>query len=386
MQKLIITLLSVFGSLNLIAQANANQIFIKLNEAIQKLEYVSYDRAFEIYNPSENYFHKDTSNIYVEFNTNYPADVFRTTRKGNDFKRLYTQENVIFLQTKDKTYEIEKSDIGAASIYHSVLDLRVALPKILREGETKMSLADTTLNGQEYFCLKVTLPAGRNINFPHGLGTLGIKTIISTYTFIIDKTSYLPYLLVYTKSDKVDYATKNYFLNINTRPVQPDSMFWNLAGYPEYRQKAELANNPIIKVGDSFPVWTLPVFQPQNLVKTMSSDEGKVTVLEFWVKNCGYCQEAFKDMKQLSEKYKDTPINILSVNIDDKDTLKDLEFIFDKHKPIYPILYKGENLAKSVGIYSYPRTIILDKDGKVILHAAGFSFNKVDTFLEKLAD
>lgn len=369
----------------LAAQQSADEIFLRFNSAVQDLRKVEYTRVFEIINPTENYFHKDTSVLYAEFDKSYPADVFRYMRTGPAFKRIYTPENIIYLDTNERRYELEKSRIDGARVYHSLLDLRVGLPKIPGEEGTVKTAKDTVILGKRYHHLTVKLPAGRNMSFPEGMGTLGIKTIISTYSFILDPETWLPYLLIYTNSKDPQYCVKNYYLELNLQPDSPKPAEWTLEGYPDYRPKEKVVQNPAIKTGEPFPEWSLPVFDPRKMNQSLSLSgvKGKLTVMEFWVKNCGYCQLAFKDMKQLSEKYKNMPLNIVSINMEDSDTLKDFEFIYTKHQPIYTMLYRGSALAKQVGVYSFPRTIILNERGEVILHADGFSFEKVDGFLEK---
>lgn len=383
MKRIIVILF--FMPLALSAQQSAHEIFLRFNSAVQNLSKVEYTRVFEIINPTENYFHKDTTVMYIEFDKNYPADIFRYMRTGPTFKRIYTPENSIMLNTNERHYEVEKSNVANVRVYHSLLDLRVGLPKIPEEEGTIKTVSDTIIHDKRYHHLKVVLPAGRNIDFPEGMGTLGIKTIISTYSFIVDPVTYLPYLLIYRNSNDTSYSVKNYYLGLNPKPNGPKSADWVLDGYSDYKPKVKVTQNPFIKVGESFPDWELPVFHPQKTDQTLSLNaiKGKLTVIEFWVKNCGFCQEAFKDMKQLSEKYTGKALNILSINMEDTDTIKDFEFIYYKHKPIYTMLYKGAELAKEIGVYSYPRTIVLDEKGEVIFTASGFSFEKVNGFLEK---
>ena len=91
--------------------------------------------------------------------------------------------------------------------------------------------------------------------------------------------------------------------------------------------------------------------------------------MEFWIKNCGYCMQAFPEIRELQKKYGDK-IEILSINAYDKK--EEIDFFYKREKPAYKMLYSGEKLAESLGIYSYPTTLILDGSGKVIYSSAGF--------------
>ena len=49
--------------------------------------------------------------------------------------------------------------------------------------------------------------------------------------------------------------------------------------------------------------------QGQNNISYKESLKGKVTVLEFWIKSCGYCMLAFEDMRKLKDQYSDKNVN-----------------------------------------------------------------------------
>ena len=365
------------------AQNPAARVLENFNAAIQNIKHIEYTRIFEINNPGADYFHKDTTSLYVEFSNSYPADLYRYIRTAKTYKRIYTQQDDIMLNTEEKNYETEKSNLSNAGIYHSILTLRVALPKLLDIEQLEKTVSDTVINNRMFVTLKVKLLEGKIIDFPNGINQLSLKTIVSFHTFVLDPDTWLPLLLIYENSHSKGYSVKNYFLDINLNPAAPSPGAWTLAGYPDFKKKSNPEITPFIKVGEAFPDWELPVFQPGKAPQTLSLSDikGKFTVIEFWVKNCGPCQEAFKDMKQLSQKYQS--INILSINMEDKDTEKDLDFIFRREQPLYRMLYRGSGLAKTIGVNSYPRVIILDETGKVIFTTIGFSFEKVDNFLKE---
>ncbi|MBX2953092.1 MAG: TlpA family protein disulfide reductase [Leadbetterella sp.] len=364
------------------AQNSAAQVLENFNAAVQKIKHIEYTGILEINNPGDDYFHKDTTLLYVEFDKSYPADLYRYIRTAKTYKRIYTTQEDIILNTSDKDYEAKRSDLSDAGIYHSILTLRVALPQLLNTEQLEKTVSDTVINNRVFVLLKVKLPEGKIIDFPTGINQLSLKTIVSLHTFVLDPDTWLPWLLIYENSHNKGYSVKNYFLDINLNPSAPSPTTWTLAGYPDFKKKSDPELNPFIKVGEAFPDWELPVFQPGKTPQTLSSShtKGKFTLIEFWVKNCGPCQEAFKDMKQLSQKYQS--INILSINMEDKDTEKDLDFIYRREQPLYPILYRGSGLAKAIGVNSYPRGILLDETGKVIFTIIGFNFEKVDTFLK----
>lgn len=47
------------------------------------------------------------------------------------------------------------------------------------------------------------------------------------------------------------------------------------------------------------------------------------------------------------------------------------------------MLYNGEKFAESLGIYSYPTTLIIDRNGKVIYSAAGFDRAAIEKIIKE---
>ena len=102
--------------------------------------------------------------------------------------------------------------------------------------------------------------------------------------------------------------------------------------------------------------------------------------MEFWIKNCGYCMQAFPEIRELQKKYGDK-IEILSINAYDKK--EEIDFFYKREKPAYKMLYNGEKLAESLGIYAYPATLIIDGSGKVIYASSGFDKAAVEKIIKE---
>jgi len=89
---------------------------------------------------------------------------------------------------------------------------------------------------------------------------------------------------------------------------------------------------------------------------------GKVVVLDFWYRGCGWCVRAMPQMNELHEHYKGRPVAILGVNKD-----KNLE---DAHFTVKAVGLKYENLhsltmPELYGVRGYPTLVVLDQKGVV---------------------
>lgn len=119
--------------------------------------------------------------------------------------------------------------------------------------------------------------------------------------------------------------------------------------------------------------------------------KGKVVLLEFWGYWCGPCIASMPVLYELHDKFKDKGLVIIGVHVDadgEVDSAKVLDEKLTAYKkevwkgrdlPFPSVLVSGKLtekdargvLAEKYGIRSYPSTILIDRDGKVVgkLHA-----------------
>ena len=89
---------------------------------------------------------------------------------------------------------------------------------------------------------------------------------------------------------------------------------------------------------------------------------GKVVVLDFWYRGCGWCIRAMPQVQQLSEDFKNEPVAVLGMNNDQDE--KDAKFVVDAMQLTYPVL-KGTEIPAKYHVHGFPTLIIIDQDGKV---------------------
>jgi len=97
---------------------------------------------------------------------------------------------------------------------------------------------------------------------------------------------------------------------------------------------------------------------------------GKVVVLDFWYRGCGWCIRAMPQMKQLAEDFKKEPVAIFGMNTDRNE--KDAKFVVDAMQLNYPSL-KAQGLPEKYHVRGFPTLIIIDQDGKVADIHVGYS-------------
>lgn len=97
---------------------------------------------------------------------------------------------------------------------------------------------------------------------------------------------------------------------------------------------------------------------------------GKVIVLDFWYRGCGWCIKAMPQIKEVVTHYEGKPVAVLGMNTDRQE--KDARFVVDKLKLNYATL-KAEGLPEKFGVQGFPTLILIDQKGVVRGRHVGYS-------------
>jgi thiol-disulfide isomerase/thioredoxin len=97
---------------------------------------------------------------------------------------------------------------------------------------------------------------------------------------------------------------------------------------------------------------------------------GKVVVLDFWYRGCGWCIRSMPQMNQLAGDFAGQPVAILGMNIDTDPA--DARIVADAMRLKYPTL-QAEKIADPFGVTGYPTVILIDRHGTVRAMHDGFN-------------
>jgi thiol-disulfide isomerase/thioredoxin len=97
---------------------------------------------------------------------------------------------------------------------------------------------------------------------------------------------------------------------------------------------------------------------------------GKVVLLDFWYRGCGWCMRAMPQIMELVDDFKDQPVAVLGMNTDRDE--KDAQFVIDAMKLNYPVL-KAQGLPEKYKVQGFPTLVIIDAEGKVADLHVGYS-------------
>lgn len=124
-----------------------------------------------------------------------------------------------------------------------------------------------------------------------------------------------------------------------------------------------------IDIGQSAPEFAL--HDTANAVK-LNDFKGKVIYLDFWASWCDPCKKSFPWMNAMQSKYGPNGFVIIAINLDANNAdgnrfLKSMpvnfEVVFDS---------KGQ-LARQFQVKGMPSSILINRNGQVVLQHAGFN-------------
>ena len=107
--------------------------------------------------------------------------------------------------------------------------------------------------------------------------------------------------------------------------------------------------------------------------------KGKVVVLDFWASWCVPCRRSFPWMNSMQEKYVDSGLVIIGVNMD-SDASDAVNFLQE-----YPAEFKIINdpdgdLAREYEVIAMPSSYVFDRNGALVTRHLGFKVKRQDEY------
>ncbi|MGA2412829.1 MAG: TlpA disulfide reductase family protein [Candidatus Sulfotelmatobacter sp.] len=95
-----------------------------------------------------------------------------------------------------------------------------------------------------------------------------------------------------------------------------------------------------------------------------------MVLLNFWATWCDSCKQEIPWFMQFESKYKESGLTVLGVSMDD-DGWKAVRPFLQEKKLNYPVVIGSESLGKLYGLNAMPRTVLIDREGKIALAYEG---------------
>ncbi|MFO0951174.1 MAG: TlpA disulfide reductase family protein [Isosphaeraceae bacterium] len=128
-----------------------------------------------------------------------------------------------------------------------------------------------------------------------------------------------------------------------------------LAGHDaRVRACMELANHRAAVVGKASPAWSLQGLDGRT--RTLADYRGKVVVLDFWNRGCGWCLKAMPEMNAVAARFKGRPVAVLGLNTDAKE--EDARFVAEVMDLKYPTL-RARGVPETYRIKGFPTVVLI---------------------------
>ena len=361
-----------------------NAIFNQVNEKLASLKTVKYHYLREFNYPSEGYVSKTEGEMYIDFAKE--NDLAGMRFQYEDAQGFIIFNNSELFNGKKKTQTIAVSTIkaqknleGISPLYNSIVTLRNALPLIINDESVQKSITDTLINNKSYHILQFFLQ-NKLFTYVGSDFSKVTKELTFRYQIIVDKSTLLPLTILQTTVNSQN-LNRTDFKEINTSPAVVTESSWFYSSYlNSYTIEAQKVPVVPIKAGEVAPDWELTNFATDEK-ETLAQHKGKIILLEFWIKNCGYCIEAVPKLNALNDYFGKKDFKILAINTEDSQY--NVGVFVDKHPMNYSVVY-GDNpsINKKYGVAGFPQVVLIAKNGTV-LYSGNLDVEKIKQLINK---
>ncbi|MGN6264870.1 MAG: TlpA family protein disulfide reductase [Ginsengibacter sp.] len=121
--------------------------------------------------------------------------------------------------------------------------------------------------------------------------------------------------------------------------------------------------------------------------KTVSTEDlkGKVVFINFWASWCPPCRAEMPDLGKLYEKLKDDNRFVFLFMNEDQDRNAGLRYLDENHFSM-PFYVRAGDISNEIFSGSLPTTVVLDKEGKIMLKHEGMAKYNSESFLRQLRE
>jgi len=153
--------------------------------------------------------------------------------------------------------------------------------------------------------------------------------------------------------------------------------------------KANMASNTgITPPKVNVPATILPASALDTALKTIDGKpfklaelKGKILVISLWATWCGPCRSETPELVRIQTEYGPRGLEVVALDIDpESDSPEDVKAFMKEFKINYKVAFAERELAVSLmrgG--NIPQSLVVGRDGRVIVHFTGFDRNSTPT-------
>lgn len=165
--------------------------------------------------------------------------------------------------------------------------------------------------------------------------------------------------------------------------VSPDAKSWLLQQLVSVGLlKAEIKKDTAYNLPDNAPF----SFTDAAGKTAITADlKGKVVFVNFWASWCPPCRAEMPSLNELYKKLKDDNRFVFLFMNEDEDKTKAKQYL-QKNDFAIPFYSRAGDVPSEIFSGTLPTTIVVDKQGKVVLKHAGMAGYNTNAFIKQLKD
>jgi thiol-disulfide isomerase/thioredoxin len=113
--------------------------------------------------------------------------------------------------------------------------------------------------------------------------------------------------------------------------------------------------------------------------------KGKVVFMNFWASWCPPCRAEMPSLEKMYEKLKDNHNFVFLFLNEDNDRNKAINYL-KENKLTIPFYYASEGVSNEIFSGSLPTTVVLDKEGKIVLKHSGMAKYDSENFIGQMKE
>lgn len=163
--------------------------------------------------------------------------------------------------------------------------------------------------------------------------------------------------------------------------VSPDAKSWVMQQLVSVGLfKAEIMKDGIQDAPENA---TFSFTDTSGKLATTANLKGKVVFINFWASWCPPCRAEMPSLNELYKKLKDDNRFVFLFINEDDDKTKAIEYL-KKNGFAIPLYSRAGDVPSEIFSGTLPTTIVLDKDGRIVMNHTGMAGYNTDGFMKQL--
>ena len=219
--------------------------------------------------------------------------------------------------------------------------------------------------------------------------------------YIYDQNTYLlkahiaetPYGISTTRYNNYQ-ERKGYLFAFKNVSSTPAASFEVVTSYLDIQVNPELKSSffevdkdwIVLKEGTTIPDFQTRLYGKNSGLLSNENMNGKIVLVDFWATWCKPCIAEFPNLKHQYAKYKGQDFEVISISLDENESA--LSQYLEKNPLPWINAWEPDgfksNLAKDFQLASIPKSILIDRNGKILAMDTGAKGQKLNQLLASL--